>query len=204
MRTTLRDVAALALAGGIALSVAGWAADAPAQQPPPQGGPGTPGQMMAPPDTNDPDVKALMALRTKIAGKEHMPADSVFENVKAFKGVEAGRLLGAMGGFTRALGSHCTLCHVSGGKWASDDKKEKNMARGMMRFTGMLNDSLHTIANIDEDAHIGCMTCHRGQPKPSSGMPQRPGGGMGQGGPGGPPPGGAPGGGGMGGGGDHH
>jgi hypothetical protein len=196
MRTSLRDVAALAFAGAIALSVAGWAGDAPAQQP--GGGPGSPGAMIgAPPDTNDPDVKALAAVRQHILGKEHMPADSVFDNIKVFKGMEAGRVPNIMGAFTHALGAHCTLCHVSG-KFASEDKKEKQIARDMMHMTSVLNDSLlHKIANVDDDAHISCYTCHHGQPKPASRAP----------GMGGPPPGGAPGGpppGGPGGGGDHH
>jgi hypothetical protein len=151
--------------------------------------------MSAPPDTNDPDVKALMGLRAHIAGKEDMPADSVFENIKAFKGVKASRIPAVMGAFTRALGSHCTLCHVQD-KWASDEKKEKNIARGMMRMVGVLNDSLHAIPNIDEDAHVSCSTCHRGKPKPEDPMMQRR-----MGAPGGPPPGGAPGGAG---GGEHH
>jgi len=192
MRTTLRDIAALAFAGAIALSVAVWAADAPAQQPPPQGGgPGTPGAMMgAPPDTNDPDVKALASVRQHIAGKEHMAADSVFENIKVFKGMEASRVPAIMGAFTHALGTHCTLCHVSG-KFASEDKKEKQIARDMMHMTSVLNDSLlHKIANVDDDAHISCYTCHHGQPKPASRAPNM----------GGPPPGGPP----PGGGGDHH
>jgi len=186
MRTTLREVTALAAATVIALSLAGWAAEAPAQQPPSGAG-----GMMAPPDTNDPDVKALMALRAHIAGKEDMPADSVFENIKVFKGAKASRIPAVMGAFTRALGSHCSLCHAGGGKWASGEKKEKNIARGMMHMTAMLNDSLHAIANVDDDAHVSCSTCHRGKPKPEDPMMQRRPAGMGgPGGPGGPPPGG--------------
>src|SRR5262249_35955260 len=154
MRTTLREVAALVFAAAIALSIAGWAAESPAQPPggpgTPPGGPGAPGGpgMGAPPDTNDPDVKALMQLRAKVKGHEQAPAESVFENIKSFRGAPAQRIPIVMGAFTRALGSHCSLCHAGNGKWASDEKKEKNIARGMMRMTSMLNDSLHAIANI--------------------------------------------------------
>jgi hypothetical protein len=70
-----------------------------------------------------------------------MAADSVFDNIKSFKGVEAGRVPNIMAAFTRSLGSHCTLCHVSG-KWAAEDKKEKQLAREMMHMTSVLNDSL--------------------------------------------------------------
>ena len=74
-------------------------------------------------------------VREKIKGKENAPADSVFENIKMFKGVPASRLVNAMQfGFAPALGAKCTLCHVED-KWASEDKKEKQVARDMAAMT---------------------------------------------------------------------
>src|SRR6185436_339767 len=80
-------------------------------------------EMKKPADDYDSD-KALDELKKSIAGKEDKPAEEVFMNVKVFKGVPAARLLGAMNGFSHALGVTCRQCHdVS--NWASDDKHEK-------------------------------------------------------------------------------
>src|ERR1051325_1594373 len=67
------------------------------------------------------DSGAAMVLRS-IAGRENQPAESVFKNIKIFKGVPAGRLVNIMNnGFGRSLGVSCGFCHVPG-KWDLDDK----------------------------------------------------------------------------------
>src|SRR5215212_4624070 len=76
------------------------------------------------------DSAAANVLR-QIAGKENMPAESVFKNIKIFQGVPAGRVVNIMNrGFGRSLGVSCGFCHVPG-EWASDQKEEKNTARLM-------------------------------------------------------------------------
>jgi hypothetical protein len=113
------------------------------------------------------------AVRTKIKGRENAPADSVFENIKMMKGVPAGRLVNAMEfGFAPALGARCTLCHVDE-KWASEDKKEKQVARDMMVMSRTINDSLLAgIPNLEsKKPQVTCTTCHRGQKKPATSLP---------------------------------
>lgn len=114
-------------------------------------------------------------VREKIKGRENAPADSVFENIKLFKGMPASRLVNAMEmGFSPALGAKCTLCHVED-KWASEDKKEKQVARDMAAMTRTINDSLLAkIPHLDsEHPTVSCTTCHRGQKKPATSMPKR-------------------------------
>ena len=114
-------------------------------------------------------------VREKIKGRENAPADSVFENIKMFKGVPASRLVSAMEmGFAPALGAKCTLCHVED-KWASEDKKEKQVARDMATMTRTINDSLLArIPHLESDhPSVTCTTCHRGQKKPATSMAKR-------------------------------
>jgi hypothetical protein len=113
--------------------------------------------------------KALDDLRKAIAGKENQPSEQVFKNVQMFKGVPAGDLLGAMNSFNQALGVSCKKCHdVS--NWASDDKKNKGVARGMMTLTGDVNKQLQTIQGMNKDAFVNCGMCHRGHSHPQDGM----------------------------------
>jgi photosynthetic reaction center cytochrome c subunit len=132
-------------------------------------------EMKKPADDFD-SQKALDELKKSIAGKEDKPAEEVFMNIKTFKGVPAARLLGAMNGFSNALGVTCRQCHdVS--NWASDDKHEKEAARGMLAMTKDINAKyLPTMQGIDTDASVNCNTCHRGHAHPGEGM-RPPGGG---------------------------
>ncbi|MEP7027160.1 MAG: c-type cytochrome [Candidatus Eisenbacteria bacterium] len=113
--------------------------------------------------------RIVAELRSKIAGRENAPADSVFDNIKMFKGVPASRMLSIMEmGFARSLGVKCEHCHVAG-KWASEDKKQKQVARDMAAMVRAINDTLLTrIPNL-EGPHptVNCTTCHRGQVKPA-------------------------------------
>lgn len=84
------------------------------------------------------DSAAAMIMRS-IAGHENQPAESVFKNIKIFKGVPAGRLVNIMNnGFGRSLGVSCGFCHVPG-KWDLDDKEEKNTARLMFAMVQTIN-----------------------------------------------------------------
>ncbi|HEV7388380.1 MAG TPA: c-type cytochrome [Gemmatimonadaceae bacterium] len=125
------------------------------------------------------DSGAAMVLRS-IAGRETQPAESVFKNIKIFKGVPAGRLVNIMNmGFGRSLGVSCGFCHVPG-KWDLDDKEEKNTARLMFAMVQTINkDYMSKVPNDrGEPPVVNCMTCHRGNPRPM--------------GPEGPPPGNRP------------
>lgn len=83
-------------------------------------------------------------------------------------------LIGVMRNFTASLGVRCTHCHVSyegapdSMNWASDARPAKDVARGMMRMVREINgDLLPAIRGLgDQPAQVGCMTCHRGAPRP--------------------------------------
>jgi photosynthetic reaction center cytochrome c subunit len=126
------------------------------------------------------DSGAANVLRS-IAGRETQPAESVFKNIKIFKGVPAGRLVNIMNnGFGRSLGVSCGFCHVPG-KWDLDDKEEKNTARLMFAMVQTINRDYIAKVPVDSGSAppmVNCMTCHRGMPKPM--------------GSGGPPPGARP------------
>ena len=134
------------------------------------------------------DSGAAMVMRS-IAGHENQPAESVFKNIKIFKGVPAGRLVGIMNnGFGRSLGVSCGFCHVPG-KWDLDDKEEKNTARLMFAMVQTVNRDY--ISKVPHDSTgpqpvVNCFTCHRGEPRPLGGGGPPPGNRP----PGGPPPGG--------------
>jgi hypothetical protein len=117
------------------------------------------------------DSAAAFILRS-IAGRENQPAESVFKNIKTFKGVPAGRLVNIMNmGFGRSLGVSCGFCHVPG-KWDLDDKEEKNTARLMVAMVETINRDY--LAKVPADSGRAapmatCFTCHRGRPQPVSG-----------------------------------
>jgi hypothetical protein len=121
-------------------------------------------------DSLDADRAKYVALvLAKIKGKEKFPVDSVFTNLKIFKGFPAERLLKIMElGYSRSLGVSCGHCHNTD-DFASDEKKEKDIAREMSSMTGTINNQL--LKNIPglagTNAIVNCTTCHRGQIKPA-------------------------------------
>ena len=114
------------------------------------------------------DSGAAGVLRS-IAGRENQPAESVFKNIKIFKGVPAGRLVNIMNqGFGRSLGVSCGFCHVPG-KWDLDDKEEKNTARLMFAMVQTINRDFISKVPLDSGGPrpaANCFMCHRGNPRP--------------------------------------
>lgn len=81
------------------------------------------------------------------------------------------RLRGIMAEVADALGVRCDFCHVGEGRernFAADDKKEKRVARDMMRMTRTINAILQADSRDDPDARIECVTCHRGLTHPAT------------------------------------
>ena len=84
-------------------------------------------------------------------------------------------LQGAMVGFTRSLGVRCPFCHVgqegqplSTFDFVSDQKVEKQTARGMLKMVQSVNKDLKKM-KLPPDPHrvqVQCITCHRGRPRP--------------------------------------
>lgn len=157
----------------------------PAPQPVAQGRPGGPGGQRVPLTDSARRVRDSLnsarrdsgsaAVLRSIAGRENLPAESVFKNIKVMKGIPAGRLVNIMNmGFGRSLGVSCGFCHVPG-KWDLEDKKEKDTARLMFTMVGTINRDY--MAKVPNDSGpppvVNCFTCHRGMAQPA--------------GPGGPP-----------------
>ncbi len=101
------------------------------------------------------------------------PAQEAPKNLKVLpKDWSREQVVAVMQNFTAALGVGCNFCHViNQGQppdFASDDKKEKDMARAMMKIATDLNAQLPKALGTDpkETTRIGCITCHRGVPEP--------------------------------------
>jgi hypothetical protein len=126
-----------------------------------------------PPALKFDQAAALADLRAFIAGKEESPAIEVFNNVQQYRNVSAGRFLRIMEfGFTVALGVDCSHCHVPG-KWDSDEKPTKQIARDMSVMLAQINNEhLRKIPNLrSTNPQVNCTTCHRGQRRPALELP---------------------------------
>lgn len=125
-------------------------------------------QEAAKPDPAAEAQRMANEVRASIAGKEQTSARDVFMNVTIFPEMPAERFLRLMeNGWSRALGVDCSHCHVPG-NWASDEKRAKQVARGMTRLVAAVRTQLKAIEALgDENPNVNCTTCHRGQVKPS-------------------------------------
>jgi hypothetical protein len=123
------------------------------------------------PDTiSEANERTAQAVLRRIAGRENMPADSVFKNVKILNAVSAKTLVSIMaGGYARALGVKCAYCHVEE-DFSSDEKRPKRAAREMAAMHRMINQELRKMQYIStpptENRAINCATCHRGTINP--------------------------------------
>ena len=98
-----------------------------------------------------------------------------FQNLKIFpKDIGRQELVHAMRGFSDALGVRCNFCHLertpgdhNTTDWASDEKENKKVARGMMRMAVRINEDLLPAATGEHDFQVQCLTCHRGLQNPT-------------------------------------
>jgi hypothetical protein len=102
------------------------------------------------------------------------PPDSLI-NVHVFpRETPVSQVVGAMRSFSLGLGVRCTFCHVAeeGASlaqtdFASDDKRNKLVARQMMRMVQEINRRLDTIPQPGTPrVQVTCETCHRGVSRP--------------------------------------
>jgi hypothetical protein len=116
----------------------------------------------------------MRVVLASIAGKENMPAESVFKNIQIFKGVPAGRVVNIMGrGFSPALGVSCGFCHVIP-DYDKDTKQQKKTARIMFAMVNGINRDYLSKLPIDSGRPapvVNCTTCHRGMMRPAGGPP---------------------------------
>jgi tetratricopeptide (TPR) repeat protein len=98
-----------------------------------------------------------------------------FENLQILpKDISRQDLMNVMREFTGALGVRCNACHVPGPDpgslqgfdFASDEPKNKDVARGMLKMTHEINHTLLPAAGKKDALQVRCVTCHRGVPEP--------------------------------------
>ena len=92
---------------------------------------------------------------------QEKPAELVYRNIQALKGVPSSQLQQVMALFTGSLGVKCGFCHTN--PFDKDDKQTKRTARRMIQMVFELNRG-----NFDGRNATTCYTCHRGQPKPDT------------------------------------
>jgi hypothetical protein len=99
------------------------------------------------------------------------PVEQVRKNIQVLKGLPDSRLFLLMNFVGDSLGVNCDHCHVKGEKnpqtgedtwlWERDDKREKAVARDMMRMVLELNRT-----RFNREGVVSCYTCHRGSTRP--------------------------------------
>ena len=108
-------------------------------------------------------------------------ANPPFKNLKVFpQDIQRAQLLSNMKFFSQSLGVRCTFCHVGEeGKplstfdFASDAKKEKQIARKMLTMVHRINSEDFGVKDF-KDVKVTCFTCHRGATKPLTALPPAP------------------------------
>lgn len=118
-------------------------------------------------------VVSIAALVIAGAAFAQAPQQEAPKNLKVLpKDWTRPQVIQVMQNFTAALGVGCEFCHVekegAPPDFASDDKKEKDMARAMLKIAGDLNMRLPADLGMkpEETTRVGCITCHRGVPEP--------------------------------------
>ncbi len=120
---------------------------------------------------------AIARLKEQIKGHEQEPAEKVYKNIQIplLKSMPAARLLAVMEfGYARSLGVDCSHCHIPD-KWESEERPQKQITRDMAAMAARINDELKGIKNLkSQTPTVNCTTCHRGQVKPATNLPQPP------------------------------
>jgi hypothetical protein len=102
------------------------------------------------------------AAQTKPAeSREDQPAEKVFKNIQALKGMRAADLQGAMSFIASSLNVDCDYCHRQ--DFSKDVTKEKLRAREMIRMVRQINQEAFHGENT-----VNCFTCHQGHTDPVS------------------------------------
>lgn len=101
-----------------------------------------------------------------------------FTNLKVLpKDIKKPELVNIMRGFAGDLGVRCSHCHtakdpndLSTFNWASDQKPEKEIARGMMKLVENTNEGVAKAVGDKHPDHlqVTCFTCHHGNKKPET------------------------------------
>jgi tetratricopeptide (TPR) repeat protein len=118
-------------------------------------------------------VAAALLLLAGAAFAQGPAQDQAPKNLKVLpKDWTRPQVVQVMQNFTAALGVGCDFCHeFKQGQppdFASDAKKEKDMARAMMKIATDLNARVPKDLGTDpkETTRVQCITCHRGVSEP--------------------------------------
>ena len=117
-------------------------------------------------------VSITAAVQAQVAGK--FPPDSLLNTQVIPRSTPVIQVIGQMRNFTNALGVRCQFCHIGEeGKpleefdFASDQKRNKRVARQMMRMALDINQRIDTIPErATPPVPVTCRTCHRGVSRP--------------------------------------
>ena len=100
-----------------------------------------------------------VAQTTPLQSPEDQPAEKVFKNIQALKGMRAGDLQGAMSFIASSLNVDCDYCHRQ--DFSKDVTKQKLRAREMIRMVRQINQEAFHGENT-----VNCFTCHQGHAEP--------------------------------------
>ncbi len=93
---------------------------------------------------------------------KNIASEQAFQNIQVLNDTPAGRLAVTMAAFTVALNVDCSHCHLAD-QYDDDDKPAKQRTREMVRMVRSINHQF-----FDDQAKVGCWTCHRGAVKPET------------------------------------
>lgn len=124
-----------------------------------------------------PVIAILLSLTVTGAALTRPDNDKKYKNLKVLaKNIGSNDLERIMYTFERQLGVTCLYCHVTAKNvipekmdFASDEKKEKQVAREMLRMTIKINKKYFDLSldkKIITKPVIWCRTCHMGYPIP--------------------------------------
>ncbi len=109
--------------------------------------------------------QAIAEILATLAGRENEPAGEVFKNVKLHKTMPVKEFLTMMDEqYSRGLGFTCTNCHMDNKDFASDERKNKVIARQMERMQRDIDSKyIAKVKELDEEVpKTTCVMCHGG------------------------------------------
>jgi len=102
-----------------------------------------------------------------IDAPEQKKEQEKFTNLKVFsKKIAHDDLIAIMKNYNTSLGVKCSYCHARKGDkldFASDELKEKEIARKMQKMANAINKKYFG----GNSGTVGCMTCHNGKANPN-------------------------------------
>lgn len=124
----------------------------------------------------------LVALSCAVTKQNSTAGNSQYKNLKVLpKDITHDQLDSVMHHFTGSLNVKCNFCHVRNEEkkewdWASDEKKHKLVARGMMTMTNELNKKYFNLTGsaitLNTPLMVTCYTCHHGSTEPVTTVPK--------------------------------